>query len=621
MHRPESQTQERCVCGYFALEGKTVLCPHMELARGSAFFGLGLLLLLTFIPFVSFAQGDGNRPPIVKPIHANLVAPVTIYTVEATDPDGDQLTYRWDGDVACGLFHDSVVESATWAHPNEIPPFGCPHEDGTSHDGSIMVHVSDGKDSVLCSYDGSESGDGAPCLTNAPVYYPEIFADWEDFFYEYCYYFLIPLLALILYGGWWFYNNGLFVDRKEEDDPCAKQRRDEAAARAAYESARAKFDAIDSAKKSASDARLNAQNARNAADAAARAAGGRWSAHGSTDWEGEHIEVHKEGWQNKELGAKADAAASAANEAADAAKKAKKDYDAAGGDNTWQSAKSAMEAAKAAWEAAAAALKVCIGGIGVPKPETPPTPPPPTGGNSGPTTNGGGSDGGQSGQGGTTPPTTGGGTKPPEKKHDDPPRRVCIDGEKRNERNESIDVSILDLPSVVLKQDRIYSDAGNEAMKFVDYLQTIKDVFMMGKQMKGGADAYLDKSLSGAADAVEFPDFLEWYDKGIDNLTKSMHELYTIMQDKQRLGDYWLEYRIKKLTLTCTRWEQCANNRWVSRCTLTVEDNGFETHRTNPEQVFEAKEVQRAISRLFTMLRNRYNGDKTRMKQFTTSCQ
>ena len=579
------------------------------------------------LPHPLFAQsGIGtpsvNRPPYAQPISAVLVPPTTTYTVHATDQDGDTLTYAWVGDISCGIFAGSDGPSASWTHADGPPPSGCPHDQGVSHPGEIYVTVSDGKSVTVCSFLGSEPGGEGPCIISAApprAHYTSGWSWWDDVIRDYdyameCIYYWLPLVLVMILIGMYLYKNGLFVGRKTEDDPCAKERSNEAALRAQYEAAKSAFQGINNTRNRGSDAAQHARDANKAAANAANAAGGHWSAHGSTDWEGEHIEVHKEGWQNKELGAKADAAEAAAHAAQASAKAAKDAYEALGGDVQWQELKSGMEAAKTAWEAADAALRACIGGICAPKsadskteaskPETAKL-----------TDAGGGpSEGGGTPVVATPPPAV----APPKK--EEPPSRVCVEGEERNVHTEQVTVHILDLSSVRLMQDKIYSDAGNEAMKFVDYLQTIKDVFMAGKQMKGGVDTYLESSLTGASDAVNFPDFLTWYDVGIDELTKSMHKLFAIMQDKQRLGDYWLEYQTKQVTLTCTSREVCAGNAWVKRCSLDIVDAGMTPHRTDPMSAHDVREVEPAIRRLFTQLRNRYKGDQIRAKDFTEKC-
>lgn len=391
---------------------------------------------------------------------------------------------------------------------------------------------------------------------------------------------------------------------------CVEEQLREAAARAAKAAADRKVADSERARKAAADADAARQQANRDAAAAARAAGGRWSAHGSTDWEGEHIEVHKEGWQNKELGAKADAAAAAARAAKEVADAAKKAYDAAGGDAAARKAKQDAEKADSDWRKAKEALERCLGEASAPKPApappstpgttagggptTPPVTPPPTGG--------------------TTPPPSG---TPPEKKE---PPLVCIEGERRNVRTRTENVELLDIQSARLMQDRIYSDAGNEAMKFIDWLQTVKDLFMLGKQVKGAPQAVFDRSITGAADAAGLPDFFTYYDVTVDALTKSMYQLFQIMQGKQQLGDYWLDYTVKRITLTCTTYELCSGNRWVRRCELTIEDHGTATGHTDPLTVHDVRELRGVITRLFNQLKSKFNREKQKAERFSNSC-
>lgn len=107
-------------------------------------------------------------PPVVGPIVAELVVPVTTYRVEASSPDGLPLTYRWfleaDPGEECGTKSPSSSEPgdssvATWSHANE-PPDSC-HHDAGDHPFTVRVEVSDGVNQpVLRTYRGSNSGTG-----------------------------------------------------------------------------------------------------------------------------------------------------------------------------------------------------------------------------------------------------------------------------------------------------------------------------------------------------------------------------------------------------------------------------------------------------------------------------
>jgi len=378
----------------------------------ASFFVLSVLS----VPLALFAQyGAGsseNRPPYVAPMRAVLMPPTTTYTVDATDPDDDPLTYAWEGNISCGIFSGSKGPIATWTHPEGALPSGCRHEDGTDHVGTIKVHVSDGMHSVLCSYNGSESGTGPTCLTNVPAYHPGIFSGLMGIVDEICYFFQLwlwfPLLALMLYGGWWFRESHVFV-QEDSEDPCVKEKAAERTARAKMEAAQHAFDDIDKAKQAADDAARKADAADKGAKNAKDAAGGRWSASGSTDWEGKHIELHREGWQDKELGKKADEATQKAKDARENADRTKSNFDAQGGNVAWGSAKDALAKAKAEWEKADAALKLCLHKpkpqLEPKKPEPPQAPP-------------------------VTPPTTS--PEPPKIAHTPPPQdstppHVCYD--------------------------------------------------------------------------------------------------------------------------------------------------------------------------------------------------
>ncbi len=591
-----------------------------------AFISIVIVIgLMSAVLIRNLVLADTNRPPQVEPIHAQLFAPVTYYSVQAMDPDNDSLFYSWQGNISCGVFNAGTGPTASWSHPNTELPNGCPHDQGINHIGNITVQISDGKNhTVVCTYQGSESGNGPLCSqtdsifnTNttitpvnntiknnnsiSPSYsFTNNMSSYNDEW--------IVILIALGFLWWWIRNNGLFI--KDNNDPCAEAREAEQKARALKETAQQTFNSIDDAKKAADSADHFAQEAEKVAKNAVRDAGGKWTADGSTNGEGQHTEIHREGWKNQELGSKADESIKKAKDARDVAKKAKDDFERQGGDSGWIHAKKDVAKATDEWQKLMDALKVCLDAIVVApekkkendstddktlKKETINNPP-----QSLPIIE----------SGSVISPTQ-------EKKEE---RRICEEGIRRNIQTQILNVELLDLQNTRLMQDKIYSDAGNEAMKFVDWLQTVKDTVMLSKQLKGGIEGYLGKSLTGVADAVSLPDFLTWYDESINVLTRSMHRLHTIMQDKQQLGDYWLEYSTKRLTLTCSSYEICTHNKWVKHCELSIQDNGTHQRRTEPEQVFDVKELQHAISRLFIKLRDRYHGDIDRAKKFTDTC-
>jgi hypothetical protein len=84
-----------------------------------------------------------NRPPKITRFYASFSRPTTTYNVEATDPDGDTLTYSWSFSVTCGTTAGGNSTTATWSHPDRSGGGNCPDE--PVHPGAITVTVTDGK--------------------------------------------------------------------------------------------------------------------------------------------------------------------------------------------------------------------------------------------------------------------------------------------------------------------------------------------------------------------------------------------------------------------------------------------------------------------------------------------
>lgn len=108
-----------------------------------------------------------NRPPEVGPIRAFFDPGrfMTTYDVLASDPDGDALTYVWQG-ADCG-------EAATvpgepyrlrWRHAH--PPCDPTTEHATI---LVIVDVGDGRSTVRCIFRGAADGVGPPCRRVVPL--------------------------------------------------------------------------------------------------------------------------------------------------------------------------------------------------------------------------------------------------------------------------------------------------------------------------------------------------------------------------------------------------------------------------------------------------------------------
>lgn len=91
-----------------------------------------------------------NQPPTIDNFSVALSPPDTTYTVGASDPEGDLLSYTWSiSDGACGTFSSSGNQ-AVWTHPHP------PCSDETSHPGTVTVVIADGQgNTVTQTYEGT----------------------------------------------------------------------------------------------------------------------------------------------------------------------------------------------------------------------------------------------------------------------------------------------------------------------------------------------------------------------------------------------------------------------------------------------------------------------------------
>ena len=111
-----------------------------------------------------------DHEPVVSPITANFVSEQseTVYTITASDPDGDRLLRDWKltppaADPTCNdfTFDSSTPNEAIWHHGNDN---GCDHskEGPRGHLGTVTVAVSDEHWTCTASYFGTISGTGDP---------------------------------------------------------------------------------------------------------------------------------------------------------------------------------------------------------------------------------------------------------------------------------------------------------------------------------------------------------------------------------------------------------------------------------------------------------------------------
>lgn len=107
------------------------------------------------------ANAGGNPMPEVSVITAVFNKPSTTYSVVATDPLDDFLTYQWSHTNArpCGNWTDPRAPTYTWNHPHRALGGDCPEEE--VHPGTITVVVSDGVWNCAAVYTkGSAPGPG-----------------------------------------------------------------------------------------------------------------------------------------------------------------------------------------------------------------------------------------------------------------------------------------------------------------------------------------------------------------------------------------------------------------------------------------------------------------------------
>ncbi|HEV2251260.1 MAG TPA: hypothetical protein VGT60_12220 [Candidatus Limnocylindria bacterium] len=529
-------------------------------------------------------SGVANKPPVVGPIKANLIPTNTFYNVDATDPEGDKLTYTWTKSNPCGTF-TFQDGTAVWGHPH--PP--CPNEE--FHPGTITVTVNDGKGNTITrTYDGgSQSGTGAaptatpfPTTTTrggstasaapttaAPTSSPATGGGTGGP--------NVPLVAggLLVAGA----GGALITQERRKKRTCDDEKAAEERTARDLERAMDAYDDINQTRNATTHADQRARDADRAAAAAARgvATGGV---------SGEPLHFIGKGAQA------AQAAADAAQTAHDEAGWKHRDFDAKGGQAAWQRAKDALDAATRAHDAAARALAACLEEI------APPPPPPPT------TTDGGA---GGTTTGGTVAGTTGGQST----------QTRCVKGTKRNEasRTETMEMDELSTAKVLL--DSMYP--GTEWIdteSLMDWVEFFKQGFFKGKNIK----SFIDGPVEGTLDVVDFPDFLTYYDKMGDEVIKGLRRMIHVSEDKHRIGTYQLEFRRRYYTMTCTTWEECDGNDFVHQRSFTVTLDRAASRNGSQIDVQVGSEVEGALTRLFNELKLHNQREEAKAKRFQEGC-
>ena len=530
----------------------------------------------------SAPSGAVNKPPVVGPIKANLIPTNTFYNVDATDPEGDKLTFVWTKSNPCGpfTFQDAT---AVWAHPH--PP--CPTEE--FHPGTITVVITDGHgNTVTRTYGGgSETGTGIVPATPSPTPFPTTTTrpaqsassqptspptaspatgsgtGGPN----------VPLTGggLLIAGA-----GAALITQERKKKTCDREKADEE--RTARELQRAK-DAFDDLNQTRNAVNYADQHARDLDRAAAAAAKGVPTGAVS----GEPLHFIGKG------ASAAQAAKDAAQTAHDEAGYKHRDFDAKGGQAAWQRAKDALDAATRAHDAAAAALAACLESIA---PPPPPPPPPPTTGT--PT-------------GGTTAIPTDGLSV----------QKKCVKGTTRNEQSRTEKMEMDELSTAKVLLDSMYP--GTEWIdteSLIDWVEFFKKGVFKGKNIK----SFIDGPVEGTLDLVDFPDFLTYYDKMGDEVIKGLRRMIHISETKHKIGTYQLEFRRRYYTMTCKTWEECDGNDFVPRSSFTTVLDNAKTHKTSQIDVQDGSEVEGALTRLFNELKFHNQREAAKAKRFQESC-
>lgn len=527
----------------------------------------------------AFIGGGGaqqaNRPPEAGAIRATQTGTTTTYTVlNVSDPDGDQLRYRWTSTNPCGPA-TGAAPTFSWPHPH--PP--CPDE--PVHPSNITVQIDDGRFVITRTYTGgSAAGTGsvplagvgistiAPSPTAAPptatatataaaatATAGAVVAGTSGVNIP-----LIVVALILLIGalGLWFGGPRLaggpvIKDPKDAEDPCAKEKARLAAAQAAAAAADARLREMDSLAENAQNTQRDAAAKEQAADDLRRTASSGGMVGGPT--------VYTNPQQRAAIEA-AEAASAAARTAADAARSA---YEAAGGAAARQTAADDVFKAHRELRDAQAALDACLHIVSLGTPAPAPTP---TGG--GTTTGGGGTTTGGTGVGIGTGTGTGDGTRT---------RGDCNEstrGAKRNDRtSESGPYTLHSIgdAEISIDGDRWTTDRGH-ARKFLEWLGMIEEGFGHGKMGKSFAEG---DTVGGVLDLIEFPDFFTYFGAIRERLDAGMNELLRELERLDRRGTYTVNVPTRTYKLTCHKWEECDGTSWVARQEVKMVLTGVRT--------------------------------------------